>query len=77
MLSRRNIRIKVLQSLYMMGRDAEVKVEDALEFYRQALDRSQDLYLFNLYNLIRTSEFSVEDTERMIRKKFARRLHHT
>ncbi len=64
MLSRRNIRIKVLQSLYMMGRDSEVTVEDALESYRKALDRSQDLYLFNLFNLIKTTEFSIEDTER-------------
>ncbi|NND34732.1 MAG: transcription antitermination factor NusB [Saprospiraceae bacterium] len=64
MLSRRNIRIKVLQALYMLGRDPEVGTEEALNFYRQALDRSQDLYLFNLLNLIRTAEYAIEDTER-------------
>lgn len=64
MLSRRNIRIKVLQTLYMVGRDPELGKDDALDFYRQSLDRSQELYLFNLLNLIKTTEFAVEDTER-------------
>jgi transcription antitermination protein NusB len=64
MLSRRNIRIKVLQALYMIGRDPELDTDDALNFYRQALDRSQELYLFNLLNLIKTAEFALEDTER-------------
>ncbi|MCB0686006.1 MAG: transcription antitermination factor NusB [Saprospiraceae bacterium] len=64
MLSRRNIRIKVLQALYMVGRDPELGTEEALDFYRQSLDRSQELYLYNLLSLIKTSEFSVEDTER-------------
>jgi len=64
MLSRRNIRIKVLQALYMVGRDPELGTDEALDFYRQSLDRSQQLYLFNLLNLIKTTESSVEDTER-------------
>ncbi len=64
MLSRRNIRIKVLQALYMMGRDPMVDDEAALEFYRERLENSRDLYLFNLFNLIKTTEFAVEDTER-------------
>ncbi len=64
MLSRRNIRIKVLQSLYMMGRDQELEFDDVVSFYRTALEKSQELYLFNLLNLIKTTEFSTEDTER-------------
>lgn len=64
MLSRRNIRIKVLQALYMLGRDPELSTDEALNFYRGALDRSQDLYLFNLLNLIKTAECAVEETER-------------
>jgi len=64
MLSRRNIRIKILQALYMMGRDLTVDSEGALDFYRERLEDSRDLYLFNLFNLIRTTEFAVEHTER-------------
>ncbi len=68
MLSRRNIRIKVLQALYMIGRDPELDTEYALNFYRQALDRSQELYLFNLLNLIKIAELAIEDTERKASK---------
>ena len=48
----------------MMGRDPEVSAEEAVESYRQSLESSQKLYLFNLYSLIRTIQFAVEDTER-------------
>ena len=64
MLSRRNIRIKVLQSLYMMGRDPELTAKEAMAYYRNALDRSQVLYLFNLLSLIKVTEFAKEDTAR-------------
>ena len=64
MLSRRNIRIKVLQTLYMMGRDPKITKQDALKFYVDSLDRSQELYLLNLLYLIKTTEFALEDTER-------------
>lgn len=47
-----------------MGRDPAVELEDALNFYREALDSSQILYLFNLLNLIKVTEFALEDTER-------------
>jgi N utilization substance protein B len=48
----------------MIGRDPELGTDDALEFYRQALDRSQELYLLNLLTLLKTTEFALEDTER-------------
>ncbi len=64
MLSRRNIRIKVLQTLYMFGRDPELSISETLDFYRSSLNRSQDLYLFNLLTLIETSKLSLKDVER-------------
>lgn len=48
----------------MMGRDPKVDQEAALRFYRDSLSRSQELYLYNLYSLIKTTEFAVEDAER-------------
>jgi len=48
----------------MMGRDQEVTPEDALQHYRDALTRSQELYLFNLLNFIKVAECAVEDFER-------------
>ncbi len=68
MLSRRNIRIKVLQVLYMMDRDIEVSAEDGLQYYRASLDRSQDLYLFNLYILLSTTECAKEDAQKKLTK---------
>ena len=54
----------MLQSLFMMGRDPEVSPEEAVTSYRNSLDSSQSLYLFNLFNIIKTAEFALEDTER-------------
>ena len=48
----------------MLGRDPEVSLDDALAFYRDTLAKSQELYLFNLCNLIKTTQLSIEDTER-------------
>jgi len=48
----------------MIGRDPELDTDFTLDFYRNALDRSQDLYLFNLQSLLKTAEFALEDTER-------------
>ncbi len=48
----------------MMGRDEEVTPEDALQHYRDALTRSQELYLFNLYNFLKVAECAKEAFER-------------
>lgn len=61
MLSRRNIRIKVLQSLYMMGRDPQIKKQDATNFYKDSLEQSRQLYLFNILILLRAAECAVQD----------------
>lgn len=36
----------------------------SLQYYRDSLMRSQDLYLFNLFNFLKVSEYAVEDYER-------------
>jgi N utilization substance protein B len=68
----------------MMGRDPEVTKDAALQFYEGNLDKSQELYLFNLLNLLKTTECSIEDTERKKTKylpseedkKFTSKLYH-
>ena len=68
----------------MMGRDPEVTKDAALRFYEEKLDKSQELYLFNLLNLIKTTEPSIEDTERKKTKylpseedkKFSSKIYH-
>ena len=64
MLSRRNIRIKVMQILYSMSRDPKLTINDALLRYRESIDHSYLLYLFNLQYFIQIAEYSKKDAER-------------
>jgi len=48
MLSRRNIRVKVMQSLYTLDRNTELTFDNVLKNYRVSLEQSFDLYLFTL-----------------------------
>ena len=63
MLSRRNVRIKVMQMLYSLGRDKSLKYDEALLRYRDKVNKSFELYLFNLLYLIRVAQFSIQDAE--------------
>ena len=68
MLSRRNIRIKVMQILYSMSRDPELTVPKALSTFRANINSSYELYLFNLYVLVRVAGFAEEDAKRKLAK---------
>lgn len=61
MLSRRNIRIKVMQVLYSMNRDTGLDINEALRQYWSSVNRSFELYIFNLWYLIRVADFAKED----------------
>lgn len=61
MLSRRNVRIKILQQLYLRDNSEDHTGAMVVAGYRKALDQSYELYLFALYALIRISEVSRED----------------
>lgn len=53
MLSRRNIRIKVLQCLYALSKDEVQSLRDVDKFYHKGLKDSYRLYIYNLYILLR------------------------
>jgi N utilization substance protein B len=61
MLSRRNIRIKVMQILYSMSRDEKLEIEQAIERYRRTIQKSFELYLFNLYSFTRIVDYARQD----------------
>ena len=67
MLSRRIIRIKILQLLYARGLDKELTDKDIILRYHNYLKKSFDLYLFTLYLLLKVTEFS--EAEESMRKK--------
>jgi transcription antitermination protein NusB len=58
MLSRRNIRIKVMQVLYAANRDPELKYPKALLLYNQNIRGSFDQYLLNLLQLMRAAQYA-------------------
>ena len=68
MLSRRNIRIKVMQMLYTMSRDKELTYDDVLTHYRKNIQKSFELYLFNVLQLTKVAEFAQKDAAKRASK---------
>jgi N utilization substance protein B len=64
MLSRRNIRIKVMQVLYAMNRDQDMSYTNALNLYQLNIKHSFELYLLNLLQLLKIAEYSKADLKR-------------
>ena len=61
MLSRRNVRIKILQILYSAEFGDGMNHAEVIAAYRKSLDQSFDLYLYALYVFIKIAEVSKED----------------
>lgn len=61
MLSRRTVRIKVLQLLYNLNRDSDLTFHQAKKLYWDQIDATFHLYLFNLYSFIQVAKESLED----------------
>lgn len=84
MLSRRNVRIKVMQMLYSMSRDPRFTYESAIDLYRKKVDVSFQLYLLNVLYLIRLADYSRTDAEKRTAKllpsetdlQFSAKLYH-
>ena len=68
MLSRRNIRIKVMQMLYTMSQDKDLQFDDAIQQFRKSFDESYRSYLFNVLQLIKVAEHSCQDASRRVAK---------
>jgi transcription antitermination protein NusB len=63
MLSRRNIRIKVLQALYAATITQDTPPDVLFEQYLQSCQRSFRLLLFALNNIIRTAAYALREEE--------------
>jgi N utilization substance protein B len=61
MLSRRNIRIKVMQVLYARSRDKELSHRQALMQYHDSIRHAFELYLLSLLQLIKVAEYAEQD----------------
>ncbi len=61
MLSRRSVRIKILQLLYSMDRDSELTFKEVKQKYNESIDQSFELFIYTMYNLSKICEVAVED----------------
>ncbi|MCB0661719.1 MAG: transcription antitermination factor NusB [Saprospiraceae bacterium] len=63
MLSRRNIRIKVMQVLYALNRNPELTLQEGEKRYLTAIQKSFELFLFNLVYLQKIAAYSLKEYE--------------
>jgi len=61
MLSRRSVRIKVMQLLYAKSSDEALDLKGSMQRYSRMIDHSYDVFLFNLYCLVQVSKVAAED----------------
>jgi N utilization substance protein B len=63
MLSRRNVRIKVMQALYSMSTASGLSKEMVVKSYRSKVASSFDLYIFVLYVFYRVAKYATIEEE--------------
>ena len=61
MLSRRSVRIKVMQTLYALISDKDLTYSEAKKSYWKSIEYSYELLLFNLYAIVAISKYAVKD----------------
>lgn len=68
MLSRRSVRVKVMQVLYAQNRDKELRDSEVLKLYKTSIEGTFDIFLFNLYLIVEVAKVSVEDEAKRVSK---------
>ncbi len=63
MLSRRSVRIKVMQLLYMLNRDEQLSFPDLLKEYNDGIWKAFEIYVFQLYLLLKVTQQAEKDAE--------------
>lgn len=61
MLSRRSVRIKVMQLLYMLNRDEHLSFPDLLKGYNDGIWKTYEIYIFHLYLLLKVAQYAEKD----------------
>ncbi|MCC6413936.1 MAG: transcription antitermination factor NusB [Saprospiraceae bacterium] len=61
MLSRRSVRIKVMQLLYMLNRDEQLAFPDLVKGYNDGIWKTYELYIFHLNLMLRVAQFAEKD----------------
>ena len=63
MLSRRSVRIKVMQLLYMLNRDEQLSFPDLLKGYNDGIWKTYELYIYQLYLLLKVLQYAEKDAQ--------------
>ncbi len=64
MVSRRSVRVKVMQLLYAQTRDNDLTDEELVRRYEEGIDQSFELLLFTVYLMVNVTYESVEDEKK-------------
>ncbi len=63
MLSRRVVRIKIMQLLYASNRDKSLTSQELVARYQQYVQKTFEFYLLNIQQLIVVAEYALKDAE--------------
>lgn len=61
MLSRRSVRVKVMQLLYMLNRDESLELTELQKAYQGGIWRAFELYIYHLYVTLRVAQYAEKD----------------
>lgn len=64
MLSRRSVRVKVMQLLYSLDRDESLTAKEIYKAYDENIDKSYELFLYSIFIIQKIAERSVEDAKK-------------
>jgi len=64
MLSRRSVRIKVMQLIYSLDRDESLKPKDIYKAYNDNIDKSFELFLFAVFIIYKVTIVATEDMKK-------------
>jgi transcription antitermination protein NusB len=61
MLSRRSVRVKVMQLLYILNRDEEVSFPEVVKQYNDGIWKTYEIYIFQLHLLLKVAQYAEKD----------------
>jgi transcription antitermination protein NusB len=61
MLSRRSVRVKVMQLLYMLNRDESLELAELQKSYKGGIWKAFELYIYHLYLTLRVAQYAEKD----------------
>lgn len=68
MLSRRSVRVKVMQLLYMLNRDESLALSELQNVYKDGIWKAFELYIYHLYLTLRVAQYAEKDAANRVAK---------